>query len=194
MARTKQIETTIKTMDEADEVLKEIAQLENRKEAINAWVTEEEQKIRDAAKKRLVFDKASNETVDDRIAMLSLNLKAYIEKNADSFTGKKRSIELNHGTVGFRLGTPKVAAMNRISMLKILDNAAWFKKLKQWGWIKDKPSVDKNAILSAYAEDKKSALKRLEQVSLTVQQDDEPWFEPRKSEVASGQMLDSKVA
>jgi len=195
MARTKKVQTTIKSMEEADQVLKEIALLENQKMKVDSWATEREQVIRDEAKMKLVINDKTGETVNDRIASLSANLLAFVDTKRDTFSIKKRSMELLHGTVGFRLGTPKVTTIGSMTQKAIITTEAIFQKLKKWGWIEQKPRLDKNAILASYTNEKDKTVKRLKQVSLNVEQTDEPWFETRRVDVnAVSQESEMKLA
>ena len=88
-----------------------------------------------------------------------------------------------HGVIGYRLGTPKVSILGRITQKTIMETEAIFKRLKSWGWIEDKPRLDRQAIISSYAAESEKTLKRLKEVSMTVEQNDEPWFEPRLTEI-----------
>jgi phage host-nuclease inhibitor protein Gam len=185
MTRVKRITSTIKSLEQADQVLRELAQLEIRKIAVEGWITKQEQLIREQAKPKLVLNDVTGETIIDRITALSANLIAYVEENYDLFDGKKRSVELMHGTIGYRLGTPKVSILGRITQKAIMETEAIVKRLKSWGWIEDKPRLDKQAILSSYAAEAEKTLKRLKEVSMTVEQSDEPWFEPRMVEIDS---------
>ena len=184
MTRTKEIKTTITSDREADQVLMQIAQLDHKKMEVESWATEQEQKIREQAKNMLLLDKKSGETVDDKRTALEANLLAYVGENRERFQ-KKRSMELTHGTIGYRLGTPKVGVVGSITQKAILTTAALKDKLKRWGFIAVKESLDKKAILSAYTEDKDKTLKKLREVSMEVTQDDEAWFEPRRTEIAA---------
>jgi phage host-nuclease inhibitor protein Gam len=189
MTRHKSIKSTIQSQEQADQVLREIALLENRKTEVESWITEREQNIREQAKSKLVLNDTTSETVPDRITALSANLIAYIEEHQESFGEKKRSLDLMHGTIGYRLGTPKVSILGRMTQKAIMETEAIFKRLKSWGWIEDKPRLDKQAILSAYAVEKDKTLKRLKEVSMTVEQTDEPWFETRHVEIESAAIL-----
>ncbi|MBN2200464.1 host-nuclease inhibitor Gam family protein [bacterium] len=188
MTKTKGIQTSIKDMDEADDVLREISELQHRQQEVENWVTEEEQAIREKAKGKLLLNK-NGETVADRIAKLSADLLGFVEQNADMFKGEPRRRELAHGTIGIRLGMHQVATVGKITLKAIMNAEAMVKRLRAWGWIKETPSLDKAKILETYKSSDRvasSVLTRLRQVSLTVKQDDEPWFETREADLEAG--------
>lgn len=183
MTKTKGIQTSIRDMDEADEVMREISELTHRKTEVDNWATEQEAEIRARAKDKLVFDKKSGETVGDRIATLAADLLGYVELNKDLFATGKRSMELVHGSIGVRLGMPKVDVIGKITVKAIMATEALKKKLLSWGWIAEKPTLDKEQILADFKVADTKTLQRLRQVSMTVTQTDEPWFEPRETEI-----------
>ncbi len=186
MTKTKGAQTSIRDMDQADDVMREISTLTHKKEEIDNWVTEQEQEIRSKAKDRLLLDKKSGETVGDRISSLSADLLGFIELNKDLFATGKRSMELTHGTVGIRLGMPKVDTIGKITVKAIMATEALMKKLRSWGWIAEKPSLDREQILTDFKVSELKTLHNLRQVSMTVTQTDEPWFEPREADIEAG--------
>jgi phage host-nuclease inhibitor protein Gam len=99
----------------------------------------------------------------------------WAEANPDAF-GDRKSIEMIHGTVGFRTGTPK---------LKLLSGWTWNKVLeflvinKLTDFIRSKQDVDKELILS-----NRDCLKEqtLRQIGVRVVQDETFFVEPKREE------------
>ena len=183
--RTKKIETTLHSHEDADQVLLEIGRLDARKLAVESWATERVARVHEEAKSRLLLDGAAGETVDTRRAALAANLLAYVELHAAEFTGDggRRSVKLAHGELGYRLGTPKVDTVGRITQKALLTMAPVLAKLRQYGWIKEEPTLSKQQILNEWAALREQTAARLPEVNLTVVQDDEPWFEPARVEL-----------
>lgn len=188
MTRTKKVETTIKDTAEADDVLLELARLQNQKKGIEVWMNKQQQKIQEEAVFKGTDD--SGQTLGDRIAAKEANLLAFLEKNRDAFADKTRSVELNHGKIGFRLGTPKVTALGSMTMKSIMGTEALVKMLRKWGWIKEDPKMDKTQILADHADSKEPVLKKLRQVSLTVIQEDAPFVEPKEIKMSAARIED----
>ena len=186
MTKTKGAQTSIRDMDEADDVMREISKMTHRKAEVDNWVTEQEQDIRSKAKDRLLLDKKTEETVGDRISSLSADLLGFVELNKDLFATGKRSMELTHGTIGIRLGMQKVDVIGKITFKAIMGAEALLKKLASWGWISQKPTLDKEQIIADFKAAEAKTQTRLRQVSMTVRQEDEAWFETREAEIEAG--------
>ena len=152
MTKTRGVQTSIRDMDEADDVMREISELTHKKDSIDNWVTEQEQEIRARAKDKLLLDKKTGETVGDRIASLSADLLGFVELNKDLFASGKRSMELAHGKIGIRLGMLKVNVIGKITFKAIMDAEAMLKKLQLWGWISQKPVLNKEQIIADFKE------------------------------------------
>lgn len=183
MTKTKGVQTSIKDMEEADEILQTISMLNHRKAEVDNWATEQEQKIRNQAKEKLVLNGKTGESIGDRIATLSADLLGFVELNKDLFATGKRSMELTHGTIGIRLGMPKVDTLGKITVKAIMATEALMKKLRSWGWIAEKPSLDREQIIADFKVSEVKTMTKLRQVSMCVNQTDEPWFETRETEV-----------
>jgi hypothetical protein len=182
MTKTKGLLTSIQSMDEVDGVLLEISELNHKKIEIEMWATEEEQKIREEAKKRLLLDKKTGETVTDRIASRGANLHNFIELNKEQFSGA-RSLDLVHGKIGMRLGMHQVAALGKITLKAIMSMEVMVKKLDLWGYIDRKPKMDKDQMIEDFKVEPVKTNAKLQKVSLTVKQEDEPYFEIRETEI-----------
>ena len=180
MTRVKKITSTIKSHNEADNALREHGILEAKKATIDAWLKKREHDLLEEAKEKFIFNHESGETIPDRMTALAANLIAYIQERSDLFDDKVRSIELPHGRIGYRLGTPAVTTLGRMSIKAILATDVLFKRIKKFGWIKDNPRLDREKMISEYATDKEKTLKQANQVSMTITQSDEPFFVTRK--------------
>jgi phage host-nuclease inhibitor protein Gam len=130
-------EPVLKSYYEVDDALLEIAQIDGRVARSEALVNEQIQ----AWKDQLV-----DETDDDlaRKERLAKDLQEFCEFHKDEFTGK-RSRELNHGTVGFRLSTA-LAALGKHTWASVLD---LLKAAQRTSFIRVKEEIDKEAVRSA---------------------------------------------
>lgn len=123
MARVKPNGIVINDIAAADEALRELAGIERSLAAIEADMNQELEDIRaTAALKTAPFAERQEE--------LNQALKAFtVLKSAEIFDGDKKSRDLNHGTIGFRLSTsvklmPKVTwgmVMAKCKELALLD-------------------------------------------------------------------------
>lgn len=75
-------------------------------------------------------------------------VQAWAEANPDEFA-KRKSIELAHGTIGFRTGTPKLKTLAKITWAKVLDALRASRLAEQF--IRIKEEVDKESLLVAHA-------------------------------------------
>ena len=100
-------------------------------------------------------------------------LQHYAQSNPELFTVKK-SIELQHGRIGFRTGMPKVTCL-----FKKWDDA--FVKVKELlpDFIRTKEEIDKEAFIANKDE---NVAKLFSQVGVKVSQDETFFVEARKEE------------
>ncbi|PLW90010.1 host-nuclease inhibitor Gam family protein [Mucilaginibacter sp.] len=101
MGKTRQkkvlLPTTI-TKAEAEEAFAEFAQADARQQQITSKMDEAITKIREK------YAAEITELTDKKEGAFDIML-TYAENNRDDF-GKKKSMDLTHGTIGFRTGTP----------------------------------------------------------------------------------------
>lgn len=145
-----------------------------------------EQKIRE--QKILAAKNAAVSSIDERFApeleaaqaeidQRVTAVQAWAEAHPEEFA-KRKSIEFTHGTVGFRIGTPKLALLSRAW--------TWEKCLLQVrtllpAFIRDTPSIDKEAILAQ--RDEEIVQFAIRGCGLKVTQDEKFFVEPVLDEV-----------
>jgi phage host-nuclease inhibitor protein Gam len=105
MGKTRQkkvlLPTTI-TKAEAEEAFAEFAQADARQQQLTSKMDEAITKIREK------YATEITELSDKKEGAFEI-MHAYAENNRDDF-GKKKSMDLTHGTIGFRTGTPALKA------------------------------------------------------------------------------------
>lgn len=84
----------------------------------------------------------------EEIQAKSVLVQAWAEANPDEFT-KRKSLELSHGTIGFRTGTPKLKTLAKRTWAAVLDILRAHKPYH--GFVRIKEEVDKESILVAHA-------------------------------------------
>lgn len=168
MAKRKKPDMVVPVPDvhAADKVMGEVASIEREMGAIEAQLN----KDIDAAKSRA---RELAQPLQARLEKMEAGLQAFGENNkAKYFGGKKRSLELTHGFLGFRIST-------RLSTKKgTLD------LLKQAGWascVRVKETIDKE-VLAGLADQELAEVKAKRVV------EDKFWYETKKEEIpASGE-------
>jgi len=75
-------------------------------------------------------------------------IQAWAEANPEEFA-KRKSIELAHGTIGFRTGTPKLKTLAKQTWAKVLDTLRASPFAEKF--IRIKEEVDKESLLVAHA-------------------------------------------
>lgn len=97
----------VKTFEEAESVMAEYATADARLQAINARMDEQITAIRN----KFAGDIAElTETREEKLNELHF----FAESNAQLFE-KKKSLDMTHGVIGFRTGTPKLKASKRFT-------------------------------------------------------------------------------
>lgn len=143
MARTKVIKkaTPISNWAEADKALSRIGELKTRIDQETAIYNHNEQ----LARKKLT-DKLA--PVAEQVEALELGLEVFCSEHRPDF-GDKKSKELTHGNVNFRLGTPKVDKKKGFTWDGILEvvKASGLRSL----FVRSKEELDKEAIIKNHA-------------------------------------------
>jgi len=174
MARTKVIvSSTLKSYDDVNESLREIAERKSAVEAATGKYNEDE------AARRKVLDEFCNPH-RDRIELLEEEMKLFCESHREDFT-KKKSMELPNGTVGFRTGTPKAKTLRGWTWQAVLDTIKRSTFAERW--LRTKEEVDKEQIIRDYTT-KEVDDDALKQVGCEIVQDETFGYEVK---VASDQ-------
>ena len=102
-------------------------------------------------------------------------LEAWAAANPDDFPKNRKSIEMTHGTIGYRLGTPKLKTLMRKTWDQILELI----RANDWTqFIRTKEEVNKDAILAEYGQDRLSD-QQLKHIGVQVVQDESFFVEPK---------------
>jgi phage host-nuclease inhibitor protein Gam len=139
------IPTTIITRSRAEELLGEIAALTIERRDLENIL---DQTIADA---RTSFEQSAGplkKAIEDKTALLA----TWAQNAPDEFPKGLKSIKLTHGVVGFRTGTPKLKTLAKWTWDRVLENIKALPSLK--GFLRVKEEVNKDAILSAYSEER----------------------------------------
>lgn len=125
-----------------------------------------------------------------RIDSLTEQVRDWALANPDDF-GKKKSIEMTHGTIGFRTGMPKLKTLSGFTFARVLYQLSCVK----WGktFIRTKEEPDKEAILSAFASKNISA-SELREIGVRVDQEESFFVEPAVTETEARQVTSAKEA
>lgn len=156
----------IRTFDEADKTLLEIAKLDS-------FVTQKEVEMNGRINK--IKEKFDEETKQARAEkdMLAEEINGFAQLNKKEFE-KQRSRPLTFGIIGFRTTPPKVSQLNRKYSAKT--SIELLKKLFTSKYLRTVEEVNKEEILTDYAVNKIND-EQLASVGLKVDQEDKFFFE-----------------
>lgn len=101
-------------------------------------------------------------------------IQAYCTENKERLFDKKRSMDTVHGTVGFRLGTPKLKLLPRMKWDMVLDNLQHY--LPAYVRTTTEPAKDRLLADRALEE----VANNLRKVGLTVEQEERFFLEMKK--------------
>lgn len=131
--------TTAKTIDDVETLMAVVAAADAAARKITAQMDAEILRIREKYA-------AALDTENARRADAEADIASWAELNRSEF-GPRRSIDLTHGTLGWRLGNPSVSCRPRVKTAAALELVA--AKLPEY--IRTVTEIDKASILSAYA-------------------------------------------
>lgn len=154
----------------ADEAFAEYAKADARQHQIAAKMDVEITRIRDKYSGTLTDLQAAKEDAFEKI-------QSYAENNRDDFGGKK-SIELTHGIIGFRTGTPKLKTRKGFTWESVKNLLKEF--LPSYVRVVEEPAKDR--LLSD--RDVPETFSKFEKCGIYVDQDESFYVEPKKEELA----------
>ena len=159
----------IQSLAQADQALRELGEIARQHADQKAQCDEAVAAVvRAAADKMVVEVDGLSVTYADRRRKLEADLEQFVFAFREQLfpPGEKKSLELNHGTIGLRLSTPKVSTVKGITERKALATLCdkflarvmralsvcrlGFGKLNEWIVVL-KPALNKEGILSKYA-------------------------------------------
>lgn len=106
-------------------------------------------------------------------------LEAFGIHNKEELFSKKRSMDLHHGIIGFRTGTPKVSKPRSLTWNKVIEI------LRETGsaFLRTRLEVDKDKIIAS--RDDKTIMQELEQIGVSVVQEETFFVSMREEQLES---------
>jgi phage host-nuclease inhibitor protein Gam len=112
-----------------------------------------------------------------KIEEIALKLRNFAEENHDLyFGGEKKSMNLLHGTIGFRLGNPKLKSAKGFTWTSILELV----KDRMHNYIRTKEEVAKDKILAD--KDNKDIKELITQCGIEIVQEESFYIEPKEED------------
>lgn len=157
------------TRDQAERVIGEYAHVDAKIQELTAEMDQKMTKIRDQYADKL---DPLKETREEKFKVLQF----FAEKNKSLFD-KKRSIDLTHGVLGFRRGTPKLKTRKGITWAAVVELAKEFAP----DWVRTKEEPAKDVMLAMREEPE--AIERMNKIGVLVDADESFFVELKKEEV-----------
>lgn len=181
--RSKKTIITGVTREAADDAFALYAKADAQINKIKADIELQCAKIRERWTNRL------NELDAERLAAFD-TLQAYATENQDTLFTKKKSLDMTHGTIGFRTGTPKLKTLKGFTWASALQLVKTFLPTytRQTEEIaKDKLLADRDQqeIETPNCNSPRPMLEVLEDCGLQVTQDETFYVEPKREDLAS---------
>lgn len=166
MTRVKKPVMSVKTIEDAEAAMAEYSIADAKLRRINAKMDEQITAIRQK------YADDIQEQIEKRDTKLD-ELHLFAESNPQLFD-KKKSIELTHGVLGFRTGTPKLKLakkMNWEGVLKLL-------KIHLPSYVRTEETPAKDKLLAD--REKPEVVKLFPEVGVFVDQDETFYIEPKQ--------------
>ena len=138
----------IETFEDVDRALLEIGKAESIRSKKEAMMNAQIQKVREKFEEETMLERNTIQTLES-------DIETYCAKNKKEFEKDKRTIELIHGSVGYRTNPPKVLQLN--NKFKVATSIGLIKKLLTTKYIRSKEELNKESILSDYVDKKKAS-------------------------------------
>lgn len=169
--RTKKVLLTSITKEAAEEAFANFAKADAEQQKITSTMDVQITKIRQKYADEL------NELQEQKDEAFE-KLQAYAENNREEF-GKKKSLEFQHGILGFRTGTPKLKTLKGFTWASVLG----LLKVHLPGYVRTIEEPAKDRLLSDREEP--TTAQKFKEVGIYVDQDETFFVEPKKEEVAA---------
>ena len=173
--RIKQSAPLIQTRADAERLLGEIAKLTLERNSMTIEMDHQLTVTRETFEPDI---SACKKQIEEKTALL----ESWAAGNPAEFAGKK-SIDMLHGTFGYRTGNKQLKPVMRKTWAKILET---IKTLGFGGYIRNKEEVNKEAILSDAAQDLLTP-DALKAIGVAVVQDEAFFVEPNLSALTNRQ-------
>ena len=173
MATKRQKKTVITgvTREAAEEAFGIYAKTDAQIEKINAEIDLQCAKIREKYQQKL------GELACDRECAFD-TLQTYATENQAELFAKKKSLDMAHGTIGFRTGTPKLKTLKGFTWASALQLVKEFLP----DFIRKTEEIAKDKMLADRECD--GMIEKLSKCGITVAQDETFFVEPKKEDVA----------
>jgi len=169
---SKTIDTTIRTAEELGGVLGEYAQAVLDRERVENALEKGIARLREEARPELETLKATEKALLDDMA-------AYATLHPEIFPKGRKSLEMAHGTVGFRTGQP------RVTLRRGLKEEDLVERLMQDGidaLIRTRPELDRDQAIRQWQEGVEAVVRRNERYGIRVSQAERFFAEIRREE------------
>lgn len=157
--------------DAAEEAFATYAKADAERAKITAEVELKCAQIREKYQERLSQLQSTQEAAFD-------TLQAFATENQAELFNKKKSLEMVHGTIGFRTGTPKLKTLKGYTWASALQLVKEFLP----GFIRSTEEIAKDKLLADREDEKVAA--NLGRCGILVAQDETFYVEPKKEEGA----------
>lgn len=155
---------------EAEDVMAQYASADARIEQLQAKMDEEFTRIREKYADEIQEKLSVKETASQK-------LQLFAETNREAFS-KRRSLDMAHGKLGFRTGTPKLKPLKGFTWAAVTN----LLKDKMPDFVRTKDEPNKELLLES--RDKKHIADRFEEIGIEVVQDETFFIELKKEENA----------
>jgi phage host-nuclease inhibitor protein Gam len=168
---TRQKKTLIQgiSQEQANEAFASYAKADAQIQKINAEIELQCARIREKQADRLSQLDAEREQAFDV-------LQAYAVENQAELFAKKKSLDMAHGTIGFRTGTPKLKTLKGFTWASVLQMVREFLP----GYVRTSEEVAKDKLLAD--RDEEGMSDKMSKCGITVAQDETFYVEPKKEE------------
>ena len=168
---TRQKKTLIQgiSQEQANEAFATYAKADAQIQKINAEIELQCARIREKQADRLSQLDAEREQAFDV-------LQAYAVENKAELFAKKKSLDMAHGTIGFRTGTPKLKTLKGFTWASVLQMVREFLP----GYVRTSEEVAKDKLLAD--RDEEGMTDKMAKCGITVAQDETFYVEPKKEE------------
>lgn len=168
---TRQKKTLIQgiSQEQANEAFATYAKADAQIQKINAEIELQCARIREKQADRLSQLDAEREQAFDV-------LQAYAVENQAELFAKKKSLDMAHGTIGFRTGTPKLKTLKGFTWASVLQMVREFLP----GYVRTSEEVAKDKLLAD--RDEEGMTDKMAKCGITVAQDETFYVEPKKEE------------
>lgn len=166
MTRTKKPVMAVKTIEEAENVMADYATADAKIAKINATMDQQITEIRKRFSEEL---QELEEVKEEKLTELHF----FAESNAQMFD-KKKSIQMSHGVIGFRTGTPKLKTLKKFTWGAVTE----LLKIHLPTYVRTVEEPAKDKLLAD--RDDESVAKKFSKVGIEVTQDETFYLELKK--------------